>query len=1190
MSSEAEETACMPGLYRRLWIPFLQQVQGQEQYTSVPQADPDARDEAPARVETPTVPTVPMGQSKTVVEQLAWIQLQPHRVTTTQVRHHMAAKDATLWQRYLMGEYTIVPEQNNLMDAWDALVILSLLYTASILPYGEAFYVRSPDWLTRANTVVDCIFVADILVTFQVAYTVQHALRNDLYEREPVKIARHYMGVPFIGVPTAGWFWLDVLTVIPWGTLGSTNIRLLRVLRLLRMVRLVRVIKLCSRWHARIGISYAFLNIAKCAGVTFAVLHWMTCMWGFFGMQARREDAPSWLLGYSERPAVHEDIFLLGRLEVYNLAMYFCVMTLTSVGFGDITPIGQAEVTLCCLTMWASSFMWAWVLANMVNIVENAGKYSTYFQQLNDDMNELMEARLLPHTLKMRARKHLAEAFKVHRQRYQQATIRSLSVGLQGEIALQSGAASVCDCIWFLRDLNLDVLTELVAHLVPEMYSPAEYIIHKYAVSVIRRGACWWKTRILTRDDVIGQDMILDTEHLRESVHPKTLNYVEVMTLNRTDLAHVCEMYPDFSKKVRIAQIRMAVCRAVVYYAKRAARAREMGDGRARIEDVKSLAEFPDIRFCKERDRIAEIISLCRKIQQGVFQVADEVGAVVSASTSPCDRSPHLTRSDSVWMSSPTVGEFGRDGSEDELKNQMKRIEASQQELQATLGVLLNKLDQPRSSVAEGADVAGGPRTPSKATDDVVVERLMARFDTLAAAMHERHDSLEASVSSQGRLLEVLKWPGKEPQSPSFSVPGPFVVERGAEVSAEIIGGRVGVIMNSQNRQAGFDTLAKRLGRHHETLEAALAAQSQQLESLARSMAERPPLAPAEGQAVMPDMDRLETRVAHVVTRCVDEALGKHSAGVADLQVAIETLHHRHEALEVSMASTSQGVHTVVKKLASFGAMTTTTTRPSVLSHGSSSGSTGEFPDALVEVDHAGGSAESPFFPRGAAPESPVARLPLATASGGQLGSGAEALCQRLESLLVEQQRCLDRALASQASRLDRLQASVKVNLASFRSSASEAIERSLATASSLSPSAGLFRSGSSGRLTALSPTSRTDISATQQHQMQMQTEVDQTRLMATIRIRGMSLETALSTQLADLGTGLRERTAAQMEGLRDSMANLVKHQSDALQASLAVQLGGLEAECCRQARERLLTGESSSVRLSPKHLRNVQS
>merc|ERR1712176_640092 len=70
--------------------------------------------------------------------------------------------------------------------------------------------------------------------------------------------------------------------------------------------------------------------------------------------------------------------------------------------------------------------------------------------------------------------------------------------------------------------------------------------------------------RFLTRDDVIGEDMILATDSLIDTVSPRTLTFVEVMTLTRHDLLTVCEQYPDFDYRVRRAQIKLAIWRAFV--------------------------------------------------------------------------------------------------------------------------------------------------------------------------------------------------------------------------------------------------------------------------------------------------------------------------------------------------------------------------------------------------------------------------------------------------------------------------------------------------------------------------------------------------------------------------------------------------------------------------------------------------
>merc|ERR1712113_847532 len=143
----------------------------------------------------------------------------------------------------------------------------------------------------------------------------------------------------------------------------------------------------------------------------------------------------------------------------------------------------------------------------------------------------------------------------------------------QGEVAVESGVDKVCDCVWYLRGLSESVLIAVAQRFIADMFSPNEFIQDRYSVSVLRKGTCIKRGKFMTRDDVIGEDMILATETLVDTVCPRTLTFVEVMTLTRNDLLSVCERYPDFDRRVRKAQLKLAIWRAFVKRADEKARA-----------------------------------------------------------------------------------------------------------------------------------------------------------------------------------------------------------------------------------------------------------------------------------------------------------------------------------------------------------------------------------------------------------------------------------------------------------------------------------------------------------------------------------------------------------------------------------------------------------------------------------------
>jgi len=483
--------------------------------------------------------------------------------------------ELTLQQRWMKGNFTIMPENNNIIDVWDSFVIVALMATAILLPFEIALITEPPPELQAVDHCIDLIFTIDILLTFNIAYVPYDHNVADHYERSPVKIARHYTAVPFSDNGFAGWFWPDVLTVVPWDVVTSSEagseLKSFRVLRLVRMLRLVRVVKLFKRLHTKVGFSFALVKIMRCMGVTLLLVHWLACGWAHLGLHGHEYagDDVNWLM--KTNLASRKEVADFTILDAYTLALYFCFVVLTTVGFGDITPLNGVEVTTMTVTIFLTGLTWAWVVANVVDVISHMDLYGLQFNQVMDDLNQLMKDKFVDHTLQVRVRKHLHEAYHVHRHRHHQTTVRWLSDGLQGELAAASGVESVCAQIWYFANLptNSGWLIDLAQHFKAEMYSPDEYLLVKDSVTVIRRGSCVRKGRILMRDAVVGEDMILLTEILKDSSGTRTMSLCEVMTLHLDKLLQVCEKHDELNLRIRNAQIKLALWRAFIFVARK---------------------------------------------------------------------------------------------------------------------------------------------------------------------------------------------------------------------------------------------------------------------------------------------------------------------------------------------------------------------------------------------------------------------------------------------------------------------------------------------------------------------------------------------------------------------------------------------------------------------------------------------
>jgi len=498
----------------------------------------------------------------------------------------------TCRERWASGHFTITPENNAILDAWDLVVISALFVTALALPFEVSIVVEPAVKYLQFSRIIDLIFTVDIVLTFNVAIVVEEkgAANVEVFERRPAKISGQYMAFPFSDNAKAGWFWPDLLTVMPWdviakmGVLGidASNMKLIRVLRLLRMLRLVRVVKLFKRWHIRSGMKNSVIKIITCAAITLLLVHWLACIWGHLGMNAMNGEGTTWLKNHLTLSKDGSSrVTEMTCFEVYKVSLYLCVVVLTSVGFGDITPTNQEEAVAMIVTLFFTGVTWAWVVATVVAVITNIDVFGTVFNQVMDDLNEIMTVHDVGNSLRIRVRQHVHESYKIQRHMHHHESIKWLSQGLQGELAMQSGVGHVLSKVWYLREIPEEIVIELADEFKGMLYSPGEVIMDLSSLAVILRGTCVRKGIMLSRDAVFGEDMILACDKLRDPSCPRTLTFLEVMRLSREALCMAAAKYPNLDQQLRRAQIKLALWRGFIQAAQkvRDQRAKEKAEG-----------------------------------------------------------------------------------------------------------------------------------------------------------------------------------------------------------------------------------------------------------------------------------------------------------------------------------------------------------------------------------------------------------------------------------------------------------------------------------------------------------------------------------------------------------------------------------------------------------------------------------
>ncbi|XP_070244963.1 voltage-gated inwardly rectifying potassium channel KCNH6 isoform X3 [Bos mutus] len=390
---------------------------------------------------------------------------------------------------------------------WDWLILLLVIYTAVFTPYSAAFLLSDQDEsqrgdcgytcspLTVVDLIVDIMFVVDIVINFRTTYV----NTNDEVVSHPRRIAVHYF---------KGWFLIDMVAAIPFDLLifrtGSdettTLIGLLKTARLLRLVRVARKLDRYSEYGA------AVLFLLMC---TFALIaHWLAC-----------------------------------------------ICSLTSVGFGNVSPNTNSEKVFSICVMLIGSLMYASIFGNVSAIIQRlySGTARYHTQMLR--VKEFIRFHQIPNPLRQRLEEYFQHAWSYTNGIDMNAVLKGFPECLQADICLHLHRALLQHCPAFhgaskgcLRALAVKFKTthappgDTLVHL-GDVLSTL-YFISRGSIEILRGDVV---VAILGKNDIFGEPVSLHARPGKSSADVRALTYCDLHKIQRADLLEVLDMYPAFA-------------------------------------------------------------------------------------------------------------------------------------------------------------------------------------------------------------------------------------------------------------------------------------------------------------------------------------------------------------------------------------------------------------------------------------------------------------------------------------------------------------------------------------------------------------------------------------------------------------------------------------------------------------------
>lgn len=309
---------------------------------------------------------------------------------------------------------------------WDGLVVLAAT--------AAAYYVP----LTRLPGFVDPAYAGLIEATLTVVFGLDVMVRAARLVRLP----------PQRRIGAALRLALDGLAAVPFYLLlGPTQLVWLRLLKLHRVMEAMREVR---RHYVGQGAPLRLTFFVYWLGLA---VHLITC--GFI------------LLGGVEGPTTS---------TLYTNALYWCVTTLTTVGYGDIVPTTQGQRLYAAGVMLLGVGIYGYLIGNIAALISNLDPVRAHYLQQREQLSAFMHYRAVPRPLRRQVQRYFDYLWEKRLVVEEPALLATLPPTLRDEIALSLKQDLVANVPIFGRAGDA-FMREVALQMRPFVCLPGDFIV-----------------------------------------------------------------------------------------------------------------------------------------------------------------------------------------------------------------------------------------------------------------------------------------------------------------------------------------------------------------------------------------------------------------------------------------------------------------------------------------------------------------------------------------------------------------------------------------------------------------------------------------------------------------------------------------------------------------------------------------
>lgn len=427
---------------------------------------------------------------------------------------------------------------SHLQTLWNTFLIAVILCASLVFSYAFTFGRQVPELF---SVLVTGVYVADILFNCNLAVRD----RLTVLDQRPQVVARYLRG----------WFVVDFLAALPLAGLLGMASRLgsdgpgwrtvVAVAGLTPLLKLLKAPHLLGRLRERLVLHPGGMRLLA---------------FGFWLVQAAHFMALGWILIGAGQPG-------LTPANQYLRALYWCITTIATIGYGDYVPDhdSNAQLIYAMGVEVLGVGMFGYVVGNVSSLIVNRDVAKARFLKKMEEVNAFLQAKQLPPAIQERVRDYYYYLWTTRKSLATGSLLEEMPHTLSLDILLHLNRG-ILEKVPLFQNADETFIREVVQRLEPMAFLPGDYIIRQGEY-----GDCMYflnsgQVEVLVNHHPIaqlgagspfGETALLQGEKRMASV--RTLSYCEAYRLAKEDFDRLRAKHPVFDAQVkRVVEERMA--------------------------------------------------------------------------------------------------------------------------------------------------------------------------------------------------------------------------------------------------------------------------------------------------------------------------------------------------------------------------------------------------------------------------------------------------------------------------------------------------------------------------------------------------------------------------------------------------------------------------------------------------------